>query len=53
MWSTQSLWLDIAIVMSIFAIGGICFGHFEDHKPKLRRVLKVVLIPGWTALLRK
>lgn len=29
--------------MSIFAIGNICFGHFEEHKPKWIRLLKVVI----------
>ena len=43
MWHTNTLWFEIAIVMSIFAIGGILFGHFEEHKPKWRRVLKVVI----------
>jgi hypothetical protein len=43
MWSTQTLWFDVAVIMSIFAIGNIVFGHFEEHKPKLRRVAKVVI----------
>lgn len=30
--------------MSIFAIGGILFGHFEEHKPKSRRLLKVAVV---------
>jgi hypothetical protein len=51
MWSTQTPWFDVAVVMSIFAIGGILFGHFEEHKPKLRRVMKVMLIVGLVALL--
>jgi len=42
MWSTASAWFDIAMVMAIFAIGTIFFGHFEEHKPKWRRVLKVI-----------
>ena len=44
MWSTDTLWFDTAVVMSIFAIGNILFGHFEEHKPKLRRLLKVALV---------
>ena len=51
MWSTGTIWFDVAIVMSIFAIGNICFGHFEEHKPKARRVLKVVLFTAVIALL--
>ena len=43
MWHTNTLWFEIAIVMSIFAVGNILFGHFEEHKLKWRRVLKVVI----------
>ena len=38
-----TVWFDVAFVTSIFAIGNILFGHFEEHKPKLRRVLKVIV----------
>jgi hypothetical protein len=44
MWQLNTLWFDVAVVMSIFAFGNICFGHFEEHKPKLRRILKVVIV---------
>ncbi|MBS1810372.1 MAG: hypothetical protein JST84_19570 [Acidobacteria bacterium] len=44
MWNTKTLWFEIAVVMSIFAFGSILFGHFEDHKPKWQRVLKVILV---------
>ena len=44
MWDTSSLWFDVAIVMTVFALGSILFGHFEEHKPKRRRVLKVVIV---------
>ncbi len=44
MWDTNSLWLDVAIVMGVVAIGNILFGHFEEHKPKWRRILKVVIV---------
>lgn len=43
MWRTNTLWFELAIVMAIFAFGNILFGHFEEHKPKWQRVLKVVL----------
>jgi hypothetical protein len=36
--------LEIAVVMTIFAFGGILFGHFEERTPRWRRVLKVLLI---------
>ena len=44
MWSLESRWFDVAVVMSIFAIGNILFGHFEQHKPRSRRVLKVAIV---------
>ena len=44
MWSTDTAWFDLAVVFGIFAFGNILFGHFEMHKPKLKRVLKVVLV---------
>ena len=51
MWSTQTIWFDVALVMSIFAFGNIVFGHFEEHKPKLQRVLKVDVVLGVTVVL--
>ncbi|MGH9844716.1 MAG: hypothetical protein ACREEM_38860 [Blastocatellia bacterium] len=44
MWQADTIWFDVAIVMSIFAIGNILFGHFEEHKPKWRRLLKVAIV---------
>lgn len=44
MWQTNTLWFDVAVVMSIFAVGNILFGHFEEHKPKWRRLLKVAVV---------
>jgi hypothetical protein len=34
--------------MSIFAVGNILFGHFEEHRPKVRRVLKLALVVALT-----
>ena len=48
MWNSETAWFDLAVVMSIFAVGNILFGHFEEHKPKARRVLKVALVAGVT-----
>lgn len=45
------MWLEIAIVATIFAIGNILFGHFEVETPKWRRVLKVFIILGLTGLI--
>ena len=36
-------WFEVAIVATIFAVGNILFGHFEERTPKWRRVLKVFL----------
>ena len=44
MWRTDTLWFEIALVMAIFAVGNILFGHFEEHRPKWRRLLKVVVV---------
>lgn len=43
MWSTESMWFEIAVVSIIFAIGNMTFGHFEEQTPKIRRVAKYVL----------
>src|SRR5512134_79542 len=51
MWSTDTLWFDLAIVFAIFAFGSVLFGHFEEHKPKLRRVLKIAVFACVTVLL--
>jgi hypothetical protein len=51
MWSTQTVWFDVAVVMSLFAVGNILFGHFEEHRPKARRLLKVGLVVGLTVVL--
>ena len=44
MWNTDTPWLDLAVVMTLFAVGNILFGHFEEHKPKPLRLLKMVLV---------
>jgi hypothetical protein len=46
MWSLETRWFDVAVVMSIFAFGSILFGLFEQHKPRGRRVLKVIIVSG-------
>lgn len=42
--SIDTPWFDAAVVLGIFAVGSILFGHFEEHKPKWRRLLKVALV---------
>lgn len=45
-WDTSSYWFDLAIVLGIFAAGNILFGHFEEHRPKWRRLLKMLIVVG-------
>lgn len=49
MWRTDTPWFMAALIMAIFAIGGVLFGRFEQHKPRGRRVMKQIL--GVSALL--
>jgi hypothetical protein len=49
MWNTDTPWFDVAAVTSFLAAGNILFGHFEEHKAKWRRLLKVALFAGMTA----
>ncbi len=44
MWSTTTLWFEIAVVSIIYALGNILMGHFEERTPKIRRVGKYLLI---------
>ena len=43
MWTIQTPWFDVALFMSLFSIGSILFGHFEQYKPAWRRLLKPVI----------
>jgi len=43
MWTTESIWFEIAIVSIIYAVGNIAFGHFEERTPKWRRIGKYIL----------
>jgi hypothetical protein len=40
--ATDTLWFEVAVIASIFALGQIFFGHFELHTAKWRKVLKIV-----------
>jgi biotin transporter BioY len=46
----MNVWIDVAIVSMMFAVGSILFGHFEERTPKWRRVLKLFAITGAAAL---
>ena len=43
MWIRNSYWFDLALYFGMVALGSICFGRFEDWKPRWRRVLKIVI----------
>lgn len=43
MWTTDSLWFEVAIVSIIYAIGNMLMGHFEEQTPKARRIGKYLL----------
>jgi hypothetical protein len=47
----MNVWIDVAVMASLFAIGNILFGHFEERTPKWRRVLKLFLFTGLVALI--
>jgi uncharacterized protein (DUF983 family) len=51
MWSMDTPWFDVAVILGIFAVGNILFGHFEAHRPKWRRLLKVAVVLGVTLTL--
>lgn len=51
MWRTDSLWVEAAIVLGIFAVGNILFGHFVQHTPPVRRLAKVVVVLAITLAL--
>lgn len=44
MWSIDTRWFDVALVMAIFAVGNVLFGRFEEHKPRGRRLVRVGLV---------
>jgi hypothetical protein len=39
----DSLWFEVAVVSSIFAFGNVFFGHFEEHTPRWRKAVKMLL----------
>ena len=43
MWTTASLWFEVAIASIIFAIGNMIFAHFEERTSKWRKIGKFLL----------
>ena len=44
------MWREVIIVASIFALGNILFGHFEEGVPTWRRIAKFFLALGVVVL---
>src|SRR5262252_7709603 len=47
----MNVWIDVAVIAGMFAVGNILFGHFEEHTPKWRRILKLFIVTGIVALI--
>ena len=47
----ETHWFELAVISTIFAIGNVYFGHFEEHTPKWRRAAKFVLVSGFAVTL--
>jgi hypothetical protein len=45
----DTIWFDVALILFVFAIGNIFFGHFEMHTPKRKRVAKVLFFSALAA----
>ena len=43
MWTTNSLWFEVAVVSIIFALGNMLFCLFEERTPRIRKVAKYIL----------
>ncbi|MGE0772230.1 MAG: hypothetical protein AB7K37_10995 [Cyclobacteriaceae bacterium] len=50
-WNIDTLWFDVCLVTALTSVGSIFFGHFEEHTPKWRRVLKLLLFVGLVVLI--
>jgi hypothetical protein len=49
----MNLWVEVAVVATVFAVGNILMGHWEVRTPKWRRLLKFVLFVALTLGLSK
>jgi predicted MFS family arabinose efflux permease len=45
------MWIELAVLYGIFAVGNILFGHFEERTPRTRRLAKLVAFTALTALI--
>ena len=44
----RPVWMEVAVVATVFAVGNILFSHWAAETPRWRRLLKFVLILGLT-----
>lgn len=42
-WHLDTFWLDVSVFLFLILLGHILLGHFEDYRPKWRRVLKACI----------
>lgn len=49
----NTLWFEVSLVCGLFAFGGIFFGHFEEHTPKWRRVVKLIFFIAVVVLITR
>jgi Mn2+/Fe2+ NRAMP family transporter len=47
----MNLWIDVAVMSSMYVVGNILFGHFEERTPKWRRILKFFMFTGLIVLI--
>lgn len=45
----DTIWFDVALILFVFAIGNIFFGHFEERTPRRKRVAKVLVFSALAA----
>jgi hypothetical protein len=45
------MWMTVAITATIFAVGNILFGHFNERTPKWKRVTKVVPVLAFVGVI--
>ena len=43
MWRTDTYWFDVAVAMTLFMLGHLCFGRFVEYQSRGRRLIKSVL----------
>lgn len=42
----DTLWFEVAVMATVFALGIMLFGHFEEGVPKWRKVAKFFALTG-------